>query len=71
MIEVPVAMPVTNPEAEPMVAMPVLPDSQLPPTVASASSDVEPTQALSVPVIGPGSVLTVTVVVTAHPVGSV
>ena len=53
--------PVTMPEEEPTVALPLLPLHVPPP--ASVKDIVEPTQTLLGPVIFPGNGLTVTIVV--------
>ncbi len=58
----PAVTPVAIPEADPIVATPVLPLLHVPPGVASPREVVNPTQTDSVPVIGAGSGVTVTVV---------
>jgi hypothetical protein len=67
---VPNATPPTVPEREPIVAMPGLPLIQVPPP-PSSSVVVLPRQTCRLPVIGGGAVLTVTMVVTEHPVDNV
>jgi len=66
---VPKATPVTTPEPEATVAMPVLPLTHVPPDVASVRLVLAPTHTLVMPVIAFGVKLTVTVVVVVHPVG--
>lgn len=60
MVTVPAATPVSTPDAEPMVAMPVAPDVHVPPGVALLSEIVLPIHAPGPPVIGAGEELTVT-----------
>jgi hypothetical protein len=68
MREVPAEAPPTMPEPVPTVATLVLPLAHVPPP-ASVSAVVLPMQTLVVPVIAPGSGLTVTVMVEEHPNG--
>ena len=70
MTEVPAVTPVTTPPAV-MVATAGVALLHVPPAVALLSVVVEPTHTLVTPVITAGSGLTVTVVVTAQPVGKV
>ena len=56
----PPEMPVTIPDAEPTVAMPVLLLVHEPPVVASESVDVSAKKMLVVPVIAAGAALMVT-----------
>ena len=60
-VAVPVVMPFTTPDEEPMVATDGLPLLQVPPEVASLSMVVMPVQAYANPDIGEGSGLTVMV----------
>ena len=62
MVAVPAAIPVTIP-VEPMVATDVVPVLQVPPEELLLNVVVEPWHNPEVPVIAPGSGLTVTVVV--------
>ncbi len=70
-IAVPAVTPVAIPVVEPMVATPRLLLLHVPPGVGSPKAVVSPTHTLSVPVIGNGNGLTVTVAVIIHPVGIV
>jgi len=70
MTELPADTPVTTPPAE-IVATAGDALLHVPPAVALLRVLVAPTQTLVMPVIAAGSGLTVTVVVTAHPVGNV
>ena len=70
MTELPAVTPVTTPPAV-IVAMAGDALLHVPPAVALLSVVVDPTHTLVVPVITAGSGLTVTVVVTAQPVGKV
>ena len=67
MVTVPAATPVTTPFDEPIVAIVISLLLHVPPTVASVSVVVRPIQALIVPPITENAV-TVTTVVTLHPV---
>ena len=62
---------VTTPEAEPTVATPVDAELHDPPEVPSLSEAVDPAHRESVPVMGAGTALTVTMVVVKHPPGVV
>ena len=66
----PTAIPDTTP-AELTVAIPVFELVHEPPTVASDRLVVPPTQAMNVPEIADGRLLTVTTAVVRHPVLSV
>jgi len=70
MTELPAVTPVTTP---PAVIVATAGDALLhvPPAVALLNAVVEPTHTLVVPAMAAGSGLTVTVVVTAQPVGKV
>jgi len=70
MIELPAVTPVTTPPAV-IVATAGVPLLHIPSAVASLKVVVDPTHTLVVPVIAAGKGFTVTVVVTAHPVGKV
>ena len=70
MTDVPAVTPVTTPPAV-MVATTGVALLHVPPAVTLLKVVVEPMQTLVVPVIAAGSGLTVTVVVTAHPVPKV
>ena len=70
MTEVPTVTPVTTPPPV-MVATAGVALLQIPPPVALLKVVVELIHTLVVPVMAAGSGLTVTVAVTAHPVGSV
>ena len=59
----PALTPETTPEPEPMVAILVLPLTQVPPEAASVNDVVAPTQTVFVPEIADGAGLTVTVIV--------
>ena len=63
----PVAIPDTIPDTEPMVATARLELVQIPPVTASETVDVTPKQTFSVPVILAGEGLIVTMVVVVHP----
>jgi hypothetical protein len=69
--DVPVAMPFTTPDDEPMVATPVLLLTQVPPVALFVKVVVPPTHALSVPPIAPGAAFTVTTDVAKQPPGKV
>jgi hypothetical protein len=60
---VPKALPVTIPEEEPIEAIAVLLLLHVPPVGVLLSVVVAPKQAISVPVMGEGKLVTVTVVV--------
>jgi hypothetical protein len=66
-IDEPVAIPVTTPDVDPMLATAVLLLFQVPPGVASLSVLVLPMHRAVVPVIGRGFGFTVAVAVTIHP----
>jgi len=68
MTDVPGVTPVTIPVDEPTVATPVEPLIQLPPATDSLSVVVSPIQVVSVPVIGVGTAVTVTICVATHAV---
>ena len=70
MAALPGATPLTMPDADPTVAMPPLPELQLPPP-GSLRTVVAPVQTIATPVIGDGVVFTVSVIVAAQPSGSV
>jgi len=72
-VHVPAATPIINPVVALIVAIAVLLLLHVPPGVASVSAEVIPTHTLKVPAIGDIEVppVTVMVLVTAHPVGSV
>lgn len=61
MVAVPAVTPVTIPVPEPAVATPVLPLVHVPPAVVPISVVDEPAHMLIVPVIGPGTALTVSI----------
>ncbi len=63
MTDVPVVMPDTVPDDEPIVAMDGDPDIHVPPGVASVSVVVVPEQSTLAPAMGDGSGLTVTMMV--------
>lgn len=63
--EVPMAIPVTMPDDEPMVATDVVPLSQVPPVLTENSVIVAPTQTADAPVMGSGNGL---ITITALPV---
>ena len=63
---VPLATPVTVPDVDPIVAIPVDPDTHVPPP-ASLNAVVNPVQTDAVPEIAEGSGFTVTVVVVLQP----
>ena len=67
---VPIARPVTMPDAEPIVPTGTLPLDHTPPTEISPSTIVEPTQTAVGPVIGAGNGFTEITVVLMHPDGS-
>jgi hypothetical protein len=67
-IAVPAAMPLATPDDEPIVAMAVLPELQVPPPPSLSKTDV-PEQKLVIPEIGDGKGLTVTVSKIIQPVG--
>ena len=67
MITVPDEIPVTIPEAEPIVAIEVILLPQAPPGTASLQVVVEPTHTFKVPVIGAGPGETVTVMLAVQP----
>lgn len=67
----PAATPVTIPELDPMVAIPVDAEVHVPPNTVLPNAEVAPTQAFSVPVIRPGAIFTVTGIGIEQPVGSV
>ena len=70
MVAVPVAIPVTTPPET--VATPVVLLLQTPPDVVSDNVTVLPVHTVAVAGdIGVGALLTVTVLVTKHPVGSI
>ena len=71
-VELPASRPLTIPLSEPIVAVPGALLVQVPPGTISESVTGIPTHAIDGPRIGPGTGLTVTVSLTAHPVaGSV
>ena len=70
MVDVPTDTPVTIPLPEPTVAVVVKPLVHDPPASASVNAVVKPAQTSAVPVIAEGKGLTVTGVVTKHPVPS-
>ena len=65
---VPVPTPVTMPVTEPMVAIEVTGDIQVPPGVED-KTDVPPTHSVVVPVIAAGEAFTVSSLVTEQPPG--
>ena len=67
MVAVPIATPVTKPVPD-TVATPGLLLLHVPPAVASAKTDVEPTQRVVPPVIATGGGVTVTTIVAVQPV---
>lgn len=67
----PAETPDAIPDVVPIVAMPVAPELQMPPYVALVKLVVEPIHTTGVPVIFDGNELTVTVLITAQPVGKV
>jgi hypothetical protein len=67
-VAVPAATAVTTPVVPSTVAIEVLPDVHVPPTVVLDSVAVEPAQATAVPEIAAGAVTTVTVAVRVQPV---
>src|SRR5665647_2384158 len=69
--DVPPDTPVTTPVPATTVATAGVALLHVPPAVASANVVVKPTHTFVVPVITAGKGLTVTVVVTKHPVGKV
>lgn len=71
MIAVPADTPVTIPEINPTVAIPVAPELQVPPVIASLNVVVVPIQIFVEPLIITGDGLTVIVVVIIQPVGNV
>jgi hypothetical protein len=68
MIDVPAPIPVTMPDAEPMVATPVLLLVHVPPPVVLLSVVIVPAQIPVAPVIAAAPVLMVTMVVAVQPV---
>ena len=68
---VPVSRPLTRPLPVPTVATAVLLLLQVPPPEPSVNAVDDPAQTFRLPVIPPGTVLTVTVVVVIQPVDSV
>lgn len=70
-LAVPGATPVTIPDADPTVAIAVLPLVHVPPTIASVRLVVVPIQRLVDPLILTGAGLTVMVIVVSQPVGKV
>ena len=71
MIAVPAAMPVTVPVDEPIMAIPVAAEDQVPPPAASVNVMVPVTHTVLVPPIGPGPKFTVTIVEALQPEGAV
>ena len=67
MVAVPAETPVTAPEEEPTVAIPVEPEDHVPPEVASLSVVFAPTQTVAVPDIADGGAFTVTAIVAEQP----
>ena len=67
-VAVPVNIPVTMPEVEPIVATAGLLLVQVPPNTASLNTVVCPTHTPVLPMIGVGTGVTVIVLVAAHPV---
>lgn len=68
MVAVPMLRPLTRPVVAFTVAIVMLSLLQVPPAGASLSADVNPTHTEVLPLIVPGSALTVTGKVAAHPV---
>jgi hypothetical protein len=71
MFEVPAAIPLTIPEADPIEAMPGNALVQTPPVDASDNADVSPMHTVPDPVIAAGRGCTVSVAVARQPVGNV
>ena len=71
MVAVPGPAPVMIPDSEPAVAISGLPLLHIPPPVPLFNVVVWPVHIFSVPVITPGAVFTVTVVVAVQPVPNV
>jgi hypothetical protein len=71
MIATPGEIPLTNPDDNPIVAMPVAEEVQVPPEIASLRTVVAPVHRLVGPVMAEGVLLTVIVVVVTQPVGKV
>ena len=69
MFAIPVAMPLTTPVNDPIVAIAILLLVHVP-APTSDNVVVEPTQTSVIPVIEGGEVFTVTVIVVKHPVVS-
>ena len=67
MAEVPADTPVNIPDDGPIVATPVVPDTHVPPLVASLKVVVDPAQTVPVPVMAAGSASTVKEMVAEHP----
>ena len=67
-MDIPLRIPVTTPDEEPIVATVVVPLVQVPLPVALLNVAVEPTQTDATPVIAAGELLTVTVNVDEQPV---
>jgi len=67
----PVAIPVTIPLSEPIVPTATLLLLQAPPATGSLRPVVSPAHTVDAPTIAVGALLTVTVIVVAHPVGKV
>src|ERR1043165_9097518 len=67
MLRRPAAPPVTSPEVDTTVAMPVEPEVHEPEGVASLRGVVDPEQTKVVPLMAAGAALTVTVLVALHP----
>ena len=63
-VAVPIEAPVTIPDAEPIGAIAVLLLAHVPAPDASVSAVVKPSHTVSVPLIGAGNALTVTIAVT-------
>ena|SRR5579872_3664570 len=64
-------MPLTIPDSEPIVAIPVDADVQYPPGTPSVRVVVVPMQTVETPAMGIGELVTVTVIVALHPVVAV
>ncbi len=67
MVTIPVDTPVTTPETDPTIAMPVDDELHEPPPTASLNVIVDPMHTCVLPVIAPGRGFTVAVVVVIHP----
>ena len=67
---VPEERPLTRPDKEPIVAIPVGDELQIPPPALSVKMVVPPRQTCVVPEITKGPEFTVTVLVATHPVGA-